>query len=81
MTKGFVSFFDLIYVWGANSTQLPSTSTITSGNFQYRNYLMGLNQINIATTTQNVDIVLQVTPSQIFFTFNFLLGSAAMPTF
>jgi hypothetical protein len=66
--QGYKYISDYFYYWGVNSTQRATTTTVTSSSFQYRNYLMGFNQINIASTTTQTDILLQmyITPQTIF---------------
>ena len=55
--QGYIYISDYFYYWGINSTQMPTTTTVTPALFQYRNYLMGFNQIH---KFQNINIIIYI---------------------
>lgn len=73
ITQHYYSYLDSLYFEGVNSTQYPIVTTLKETSFKYRNYLMGFNQISIATTTQETDILLQLiyNETKTFWTFSY----------
>jgi hypothetical protein len=58
--QGYTYINDNFYYWGVNSTQMETKLTnFDPFSFKYRNFLMGFNQIHIAGTNVQTDIMLQ----------------------
>lgn len=68
ITSTYVSFIDLGNIYGVNSVEVVQSSNLTIDNFQYRNYLMGFVDIQIADPSLQKDFLLQLvgTPQVIY---------------
>lgn len=58
VTQSYLSTVDQWSFYGINGTQYPYTTTMSSTTLMYRNYMMGINYIHIATTTASTDFML-----------------------
>lgn len=69
--QGYINIIDSFHFEGVNSTQLPTITTLRPAPVaQYRNFLMGLTHISLATITQGTDILLQlINSTNTLFTF------------